>query len=231
MTPSIFYYMKEKVKDLYNTVRSNPKKANEVISEALKLEKSLRKEEVKNSRLMSLISLKNDLILQSSLTEENIDSYLEDLRYCIDEKIYLAKDSSLESPFKIFEMIAKIQYAYNLLESKKSVRKIYENFLEEYNKDFDNYFKLFKNKTIIYSNYQLIFTYSIPYLFLDEYFTHAVPILGKKSMNTLAKADKFYDAIINNMMLYLKENKMNFYGIKSYKKMKRESLTKYNFIY
>ncbi|MFW6016754.1 MAG: hypothetical protein ACOCRK_09980 [bacterium] len=222
----------KKLRELYIKVRKNPKKVNEVIKEIEDIIREFKQQEIKYSRLLSFISLKNDLILQNNLTEENVDSYVEDLKYCINNKIYLAEGATRETPFKIFEMIAKIQYAYNLLDPNKSIRNIYEEFLEEYNRDFDHYFKLFKGKRIEYKNYQLIFIYSIYYLFINEYYDDGTPEPTKKTMENLAKTDFFYRKISYNMMMYLKERKIEYYKpFKLLRNKEFKNLTKYDFIY
>lgn len=219
---------KAKLKQLYNNVRKDPSKAKDVIVEASDIEKELISKNM--SRALSFITLRNDLILQSNLTEENVDSYVEDLKYCIDNKIYLAEGSTRETPFKIFEMIAKIQYAYNLLETGKSIRNIYEEFLIEYNKNFNYYFKFFKDKRIEYKNYQLMLIYSIYYLFIDEYYEDPLPKI--KTMKNIAKSDNFYRRVLYNLMLYLREKKYRHYKVFTLLENKEiKNLTKYDFIY
>lgn len=84
-------------------------------------------------RLLSLITLKNDLILQYNFNREQIDLYLKEVTYYIDNKLY---DGDMEVFSKFFEALGKIQFAYNLGGYKKSIeniyRKIYIVHMSEY---------------------------------------------------------------------------------------------------
>lgn len=220
----------EKLKQLYNKVRKNPSKVDEVIKEALIIEKELKV--VKSNRIMSFVSLKNDLILQKKLTERGIDSYLDDLKYCIENKVYLSKDSNEESPFKIFEMIAKIQYAYNLLRINKSIKDIYEDFLEEFNKNFDYYFRYFRDREITYDHYQLTFIYSIYFLFINNLSKNEIRNLNikKLDMKNIIK-NKTYKYLIFSIIYRLKEYKIDYYKLGPIRKNKELRNFKYDFIY
>lgn len=207
----------------YNKVRSDPKTSNEVIEYLKSIDSEAKK--ITSNRLMSFLVLKNDLILQEDLTYSGVVGYVDDLKYCIDNKVYTIENGDQESIFKLFEMIAKIQIAINLLGLDLSMKHIYEDILLEFNENFEDFFSYFKGNKIRYDNYQLIFMYDIQYLFISDFHESMLA----KSMKDLIR-NYTYKHIIFRIFHYLNEHKDNYY-----KKRKRlfadVGLLKYQFVY
>lgn len=219
------------IKETYKEVRDDPTKIEEVIGKVLQKENTVKK--LHNYRVISFLALKNDLILQNELKKENIDNYILDLIYCIENELY--KKGHGETPVKIFEMIAKIQYAFNLLNHPMSLKKLYESFLLEFNKDFSSYFNYFKNRKILYDHHQLAFIYNIYYLFVYDYDISIYREFPKDALNeknlmeTLSK-NKTYYFILMSLIFRMKEYKMHYYDLK-FEDIEKEGFTEYNFIF
>lgn len=213
------------IRETYQRVRKNPNKIEDIILELKSLDDEFKRQ--KNHRVISFLALKNDLILQNELTKVNVDNYFSDLKFCIENRLYNLEKGEETPLFKIFEILAKIQYAYNLLEVDVSLRGIYELLLVEFNDNFQYYFKFFKDRGINYHNYQLSFIYDIYFLFLSEYEDGTFKFGA--TMERLEKHDVFR-SILLNVFLRLKEYKMDYYNL-SVDDILKEGFTDYNFIY
>lgn len=214
----------EIIREQYNLVRSNPKKVDEVIEYL----KSMNDEvgQIRNHRAISFFSLKNDLILQRDLNIENVENYIIDLRHCMKHRLYTIESGDEESIFKIFEMIAKIQIAINLLGEKLSLKPIYENMLLEFGKNFRKHLSLFRGKKVTYDNYQLIFIYDMYYLFIPDFDDSVIPNPTMKRM----MRSTLYGHILKKIFFRLNEHKFTYYK-KDTRFITKMSLLKYNFVY
>lgn len=81
------------------------------------------------ARVGSFISLKNDTQLQYELKKEYVDVYLKEVKKLIDKNKYKNQCSTIS---KVLEIIAKIQFAYNILDIKNTeVLDIYKKLILE----------------------------------------------------------------------------------------------------
>jgi len=127
-------YLKEVIVKCYNIVREDPSTVEDLyeITSLLidYLFLILDNDSVIYNRVLSIIAFKYDIILQKELNEKYIDLYLRDVVKIIDKKTYTYNND--QAIAKIAECLAKIQYAYLLINKKdKGVDKIYYSFMED----------------------------------------------------------------------------------------------------
>ncbi|MFW6282319.1 MAG: hypothetical protein ACOC1O_05995, partial [bacterium] len=93
------------------------------------------------TKLLSLSSLKNDVALQKELREEQVDLYVNETLYLYNNNLCFGDSEGL---MKVLENIAKAQFAYNLLGTKKNLIKEYRfihkklNEIYYFNKSYNN---------------------------------------------------------------------------------------------
>lgn len=219
----------EKLKSFYKNVRDNPHDVSSIIEEISKFRyDNIREDE---RLFMSYSTLDNDLRLQYDTSKNNIERYKKDLSICIDNNLFSKNE---ETPFKIFEIIAKVQYANNLLVNvDNDLKELYDTLLVFYYKEFPGYFSSFTSKNITYERIQSSFTHNVAFLFIpfyDKNFNPAFQILkGENLMESVAR-NRFYETIFFSLIFKLKEFKHNYYNL-TWEDIEEEGFKKYDFIY
>lgn len=166
------------------------------------------------NRFVSFISIKNDLILQSDLTEKNIDAYLAETNLLIDRQHYLTGSSTI---FKIIQIIGKIQYAYNIVNPKRYIREEYNSLLRTLGSEFDTYFSYFFNQDVFIESYNMPITFMYYILFY------------RGPDNSIFKEQKL---MMQHIMMQWKQQKIYHYNMKGDElNSELSSYDKYDIIY
>ncbi|MFW6047206.1 MAG: hypothetical protein ACOCP4_05420 [Candidatus Woesearchaeota archaeon] len=136
--------LSEILKDSYQIIRLSPKKIDEIcflIDDLYNYFISNDYNSVFYTKLLSLSSLKNDVTLQKELREEQVDLYVNETLYLYNNNLCFGDSEGL---MKVLENIAKAQFAYNLLGTKKNLIKEYRfihkklNEIYYFNKSYNN---------------------------------------------------------------------------------------------
>ena len=166
------------------------------------------------NRILSLIALKNDMVLQKQLSERQIDIYLEEVEYIISKQ---AAGDDWMFVTKIGECLAKIQYAYNLIDSKKNISNIFFEFMK--NIVINNQFK---SLILLFNNEEWPDSYSIGMLFYYYMFFKDEP---KPKLNIFKVFHKNYFIVT-----FWKQFKINYYEMTK-EEVEKEGYESYDFIY
>lgn len=232
---------KEKaLKYFYFMARTNPGDISSIIQKVVAYQANSVSP---NERLfLSFVSLKNDLILQYDLREENIIKYKQDLDICFKNKLYLINE---EIPFKFFEIIGKIQYANNLLHIvDENLKEVYDSFLLYYGKEMMDYFNNFISNPIVQDRKQLAFMHNIAFLFIPFFKNTFDPFYEVKENETFFEAvarvnPKIMDQLSINLMIKniflsiifkFKGDKKNHYNM-TWEEIEAEGFSRYDLIY
>ena len=118
------------------------------------------------NRLLSLTCCKHDIALQHQITKERVDNYLEDVRYFIFKEAY---KTNVETPLKILESLAKVQFAYNILDNGDSVEELYKTVHRSIMAD-GLYLKLMDHCNTTEDNFdhEMGITFFYPFLFVKK---------------------------------------------------------------
>jgi hypothetical protein len=224
MTKEDFDFIQLIIKDSYYLIRLDKgiieplHKALEELIRAL-ISSSEENDELYN-RIMSLISLDFDMRLQKDLSKELVDEYYGNVLSLISKKAFL---TNVEAPLKIMEMIAKIQYAYNLLDCGISIVNTYDETLKLINDNkcysamLDFLSESSENRTPCdYYHIEMGLVYFYKYLFFSK---------EEKKDNEL-----YYDFILKQIITYWKVFKQKSYNM-SLEEVWDEGISSYDFIY
>lgn len=212
------------VKDSYVLIRMD-KDIIDVLHKALEeliisLVVFAKKSDELYNRVMSLISLDFDMRLQKELSKELVDEYYGNVLSLLKQKAYL---SNVEAPLKIVEMIAKVQYAYNLLECNVSVLSAYEEALNIIN-DNNCYAAMLKflsenseDKTPCdYYHIEMGLIYFYRYLFFSK--------------EEMKENELYFNSVLKQIITYWKVFKQRSYGM-TLEEVWEEGTSSYDFIY
>lgn len=206
------------LKECYNNIRKNKSsKLYYKINDLVEFFLSNNFNSIIYYRILSFISLKNDILLQENLNKEQIDLYYKENKKFI-ENIYWT-DSGGETLQKLGENLIKVQFAYNLLGVGRNIQKDYL-FVQEYlNKNF-NYFNIFiKKSDYIYNINEYLLLVFAYILFVDAGKINPKNIVGKisyKSLLIIMKQYKYKHYKLKGILMFISD--LIFYK-------------KYNFIY
>lgn len=178
-------------------------------------------DDIIRNRMISLLSLKNDILLQMNLSQENINIYLREAKFLLGNKSYLRLTSIPATFLKACEIIAKIQYAYIITSSSTDIRELYREIIDGIHKDnkiperFDSLGKCNKvgydylNLGLVYMYYQLF-----AYVSKDD-----------EDQNIIGR-----NAIMHPIVAYWKRNKIVYYDM-TYEDFLNEGFNSYDFIW
>lgn len=156
------------IKECYFIARKNKKIAKELYLELNRLVEFFLNNNLNSNvyyRILSFISLKNDILLQENLSIDQIEIYLNENKKFI-KNIHWT-DNGGETLQKLSENLIKIQFAYNLLGYKKNIQKEYLQVQAHLNENF-NFFNIFKKKNdYIYNLGQYLLLTTAYVLFID----------------------------------------------------------------
>jgi hypothetical protein len=179
------------------------------------------KNDIIRNRMISLLSLKNDILLQVELTKINIDKYLEEVEFLLNNESYLRLTSVPGTFLKACEIIAKIQYAYIITGTSVDLRGFYRRVVDGIHKEskiperFDSLGKC--NKIgYDYLNLGLVYVYYQLFYFMSE---------EDDRQNIIAR-----NAIMQPIIGYWKKNKISYYSM-TYKEFLDEGFNSYDFIW
>lgn len=161
-------------------------------------------------RILSLISLKNDIKLQEKLDSKQLDKYLSETKIFLNPVLTCGSDESL---YKVSQNLMKIQFGYNLLKIDKSIRKEYDDIFKKI-VDFYHYKNIIINKKSAIKNLKQFHSN------VDAYILFIGDLSDKKAYRKLT--------------LFLNDYKYRHYGVVlgTLKKLKDYIFyKKYNFIY
>jgi hypothetical protein len=126
----------EIIQDSYTLIRQNQSYINDVYSLIDNFTYFFLENEFDSTfyhRVLSLIALKNDISLQQNLIKEKIDLYVEEAKYIYDNNLYYGQR---ETQFKILEILAKSQFAYNLLGIEKNLKSLFSSIHKQYVQEY-----------------------------------------------------------------------------------------------
>jgi hypothetical protein len=180
-------YIRNAVIESYKSARDNPDNIDDIIKECSEVMDYAFTHNISQhiwNRLSSVVSLKYDIMLQRSLTEDNIDRYLKDVLQIINKENYINETGAT---YKLIETVAKIQYAYNLLGGEQTVYSHFQSLMQ--NLTLENNFNYYDWVGISREHYKLSVVYMYYILFhprKDAYeYTNGLPYIL-----TSWKADK-----------------------------------------
>jgi hypothetical protein len=163
------------------------------------------------NRMLSLIALKHDILLQQNITRARIDSYLADILNLLDKKAYLV---NVETPLKFLECLAKTQFACNLVDYPLGIQSIYEKTYIMFQKE-----KVFISLTeYLVDNQEQDFYHEMGVSYFYSY-------LFRNLVN-----DEYYDLIMLHILYRWKAFKMKHYKM-SVSDLRAEGFKSYDIIY
>lgn len=215
------YELLDYIKDSYKKVRNNPHIIDELYLEldtvSSKIINTKQTDPNIYSRYLSIVSLKNDMMIQKYLDKEQIDLYFYELKNLVETKYYL--DSYEESFFKILECTGKIQHAYNLIGRPEFIGDFYSSLVDLFFKE--GVFKRY-NDFIIENNMQLMCGTSI-----EMSVAFLMKVFFDKNLDYLNLEENMF---VNMIISYWKIYKMKHYNI-SEREIQEEGYKNYDFIY